>query len=89
MSAFTAFEDKGPHERRDEAATMRLRGVTGPMCPSCGGFIPRNERPGEYPGALSRRDNETEICSACGQDEAWIDFAGGPTPRTEQRPPSN
>lgn len=45
--------------------------------PSCDGFIPNNETPGAYPGALSRRDNETEICSACGNLEAledWLDF---------------
>lgn len=43
-----------------------------PVCPRCGGFIPNNEHPGAYPGALSRRDNETEICSACGQEEAFL-----------------
>ena len=37
-----------------------------PICPKCHGFIPNNERPGEYPGALSREDNKTEICSECG-----------------------
>jgi hypothetical protein len=36
---------------------------------------------GKYPGALSRLDNETEICSACGTDEAMQDyFKGGITP---------
>jgi hypothetical protein len=25
---------------------------------------------GRYPGALSRYDNETEVCSRCGEDEA-------------------
>jgi hypothetical protein len=29
---------------------------------------------GKYPGALSRRDNKTEICSACGVDEAIQDY---------------
>lgn len=28
-----------------------------------------------YPGALSRRDNKTEICSSCGFEEAMNDFA--------------
>lgn len=41
-----------------------------PICPICDGFIPNNLTPGLYPGALSRRDNETEICSECGQNEA-------------------
>ena len=43
-------------------------------CPTCDGKIPNNETPGAYPGALSRRDNVTEICSACGTREAMEDF---------------
>lgn len=39
-------------------------------CPICGGAVPCAEAQGEYPGALSRFDNETEICSACGSLEA-------------------
>ena len=46
-----------------------------PTCPVCGGFIPDNRTPGAYPGALSRRDNLTEICSACGYTEALQDMA--------------
>ena len=42
------------------------------VCPRCHGFIPSNERPGEYPGAISRIDNTTEICSACGTEEAMV-----------------
>ena len=45
-------------------------------CPECGGFIPNNKTPGAYPGALSRRDNKTEICSSCGTREAMEDFWG-------------
>jgi hypothetical protein len=45
-----------------------------PICPSCDGFIPNNETPGAYMGALSRKDNKTEICSACGVAEALEDF---------------
>ena len=41
-----------------------------PVCPTCGGYIPNNDTPGAYPGALSRKDNLTEICSACGTAEA-------------------
>jgi hypothetical protein len=40
-----------------------------PTCPRCTGFIPSNLTPGRYPGALSRVDNITEICSACGHEE--------------------
>lgn len=45
-----------------------------PLCPICGGYIPNNATPGEYPGALSRVDNTTEICSDCGTQEALNDF---------------
>lgn len=41
-----------------------------PICPRCGHFIPRDEFPGAYPGAISRVDNRTEVCSICGTDEA-------------------
>ena len=44
-----------------------------PICPVCDGFIPNNLTPGLYPGALSRRDNKTEICSECGQNESMFD----------------
>ena len=44
------------------------------MCPRCGGYIPNNVTPGEYPGALSRTDNRTEICSNCGTAEALEQF---------------
>lgn len=43
-------------------------------CPTCDGQIPNNETPGAYIGALSRKDNKTEICSACGVKEALADF---------------
>ena len=46
--------------------------MTKPICPRCHGFIPSNERPGEYPGAISRADNKTEICSDCGTEEALV-----------------
>lgn len=52
-----------------------------PICPRCGSAIPSNEKPGEYPGALSRVDNLTQICSQCGTEEAMEDvFGRGPTP---------
>lgn len=37
------------------------------LCPKCGGPMP------DYPGAISRRDNATEICSDCGAREAMED----------------
>jgi hypothetical protein len=45
-----------------------------PVCPSCSGYIPNNKTPGAYPGAISRADNKTEICSDCGTQEALADF---------------
>ena len=50
-------------------------------CPRCEGAIPTELHKGQYPGALSRTDNETEICSQCGQDEAWEQMAGVLRPR--------
>lgn len=46
-------------------------------CPRCWGWIPNNENPGAHPGALSRVDNETEICSACGMAESLGRIAWG------------
>lgn len=45
-----------------------------PVCPRCGWYIPNNEHAGQYPGAISRRDNKTEICSDCGTLEALEDL---------------
>ena len=45
-------------------------------CPRCSHFIPNDEMPGAYPGALSRLDNKTEICSSCGVEEALLQYAG-------------
>lgn len=55
------------------------------ICPRCkSDWIPNNNQPGEYPGAISRADNTTEICSACGEDEALKDwFDGGCEPVEE------
>lgn len=48
-------------------------------CPRCLGGIPRDDRRGMYPGALSRTDNKTYICSECGTQEAMEDlFEGQP-----------
>jgi hypothetical protein len=43
-------------------------------CPSCDGYIPNNDNIGAYAGAISRKDNKTEICSACGVIEAVNDW---------------
>lgn len=57
------------------------------ICPRCNdNFIPTNEHPGQYPGALSRADNKTEICSACGTEEALEDLYKGGCAQTSQWP---
>lgn len=40
-------------------------------------MIPNDREPGRFMGAVSRRDNTTEVCSACGTEEALIQFGGG------------
>lgn len=60
-------------------------------CPRCGGPVPDEEHQGEYPGALSRWDNRTEVCSRCGSEEAvaqWMarDATAAVHPVTGRRP---
>ena len=43
------------------------------VCQRCLGPMPIG-----YPGALSRRDSKTEICSDCGTAEAFEDFHARP-----------
>lgn len=43
------------------------------ICPRC----QDNLLPQGYPGAISRIDNETEICSPCGTDEGMRDYFDG------------
>lgn len=45
-------------------------------CPRCSHFIPNDDTPGAYPGAISRLDNKTEICSSCGVEEALLQYQG-------------
>lgn len=47
-----------------------------PVCPRCTHFIPNDMTPGAYPGAISRVDNKTEICSECGTVEAMLQWQG-------------
>ena len=54
------------------------------MCPLCSEPIPNRLHAGEYCGALSRRDNKTEICSECGVMEAMEDFNNTPQQLTWQ-----
>jgi hypothetical protein len=68
----------------------RVHAVGVPVCPRCDGYIPNNETPGAYAGALSRVDNKTEVCSQCGTTEAlngsatiYMRFEGWKTPPNE------
>ena len=45
-------------------------------CPRCGGDVPNTAYKGQYPGAVSRVDNETEVCSRCGVEEAMLEIKG-------------
>lgn len=49
-------------------------------------MIPNNEMPGACPGALSRADNKTEICSECGLDEALTQWMDGYIAAVEEWP---
>ena len=64
LNNFQIFTNYGGYHEFKEAESQL------PICPICEGYIPNNERPGAYPGATSRYDNKTEICSACGTTEA-------------------
>lgn len=46
----------------------RREPYVGGRCPRCGNPLPQG-----YPGAMSRRDNATELCSRCGLREALED----------------
>jgi hypothetical protein len=52
-------------------------------CPRCDHYIPNDDNPGAYPGALSRTDNKTEICSPCGQAESIEDYLTSVMPQSQ------
>ena len=54
------------------------------MCPKCDQPIPNRLHAGEYCGAISRRDNKTEICSDCGVREAIDDYSRLTLPKEMQ-----
>lgn len=71
------MSDSNPTESLEALVNESSRGNYVPVdvlldnqCPRCGGLIPNLEFVGQYPGAISRTDNKTEICSKCGQEEA-------------------
>lgn len=46
------------------------------LCPRCGGHIPDSVNIGKHEGALSRWDNKTYVCTACGVEEAMLQAEG-------------
>ena len=51
------------------------------ICPRCLMHV--------YPkgkGALSRADDDTEVCSGCGSDEAWVSMSGRPAQAVDDWP---
>ncbi len=44
------------------------------LCPICSEPIPSRKHAGKYMGSISRKDNVTEICNACGTSEALADY---------------
>lgn len=78
-------------DRLDTVALKASSDPTSPKfagpCPRCGGPVPNADRPGAYPGALSRLDNATYICSACGTEEALFNYfrRGEPLPPFGER----
>lgn len=51
----------------------------------CGNWIPTNDAPGSRPGALSRRDNVTEVCDECGLAEALAAYLNHPSTKRRTR----
>lgn len=77
-----------PHTSRDIVGENRLPYMPIPpipapnnKCPRCGGPVPDAEHKGEWSGAISRTDNKTEICTACGNHESDQDQRDLLTPK--------
>lgn len=70
-----------PDSTEMEKDEKMLQTKTEHQCPRCLWHIPNNITPGAHPGALSRTDNATEICSDCGAQEAAEEHFGSPTPQ--------
>jgi rubrerythrin len=87
-----AAEQEASASAFNEAKRLRLAELEKFRCPRCLGFIPNNETPGAYMGALSRTtrgpdDEPIYVCSACGTDEALRQFTdNGKTPSPDEWP---
>lgn len=58
----------------DYVEALQITSLLEHDCPRCFHGIPNDVERGQYAGALSRIDNETMICSDCGNAEALIEF---------------
>lgn len=70
-----------PDSTEMEKDEKMLQTKTENQGPRCLWHIPNNITPGAHPGALSRTDNSTEICSDCETQEAAEEHFGSPTPQ--------
>lgn len=87
LSASEMLEKQEAKRRHPTSLFQASDGLLKPMCPRCEGFIPNNMTPGRYPGAISRVNNKTEICSDCGREEALsIEALNAPWPVSSQFP---
>lgn len=62
MTSFKTF-----HEAEELASKVGGKAVTREACPKCHGLM-------SYHPAISRKDNQTKICTRCGIKEALADF---------------
>lgn len=86
-----AAEQEAKSSAFNEAKRLRMAELEKYRCPRCRGFIPNNDTPGAYIGALSRttrgaNDEPIYVCSSCGTDEAILQYSEGSTPTPDQWP---
>ena len=73
----------GSEKRERDRMLLPLISAPNHICPRCGDPVPNALEVGEYEGARSRTDNQTEICSTCGGEEAYEDAAGRLRPQSK------
>jgi rubrerythrin len=86
-----AAEQEAQSSAFNEAKRLRLAELEKYRCPRCRGFIPNNDTPGAYIGALSRttrgaNDEPIYVCSNCGTDEGMLQFTTGRTSTPDEWP---
>ena len=68
METMATRQHRPSHRRKRPKPRAHVR-----TCPQCGGPIPNSTYPGMGPGAISRTDNRTEICTDCGMAESMFE----------------